>query len=57
MAGFEDMAVVDQPAAQRSCHLGITEHAGPFAKAQIGGFDHAGALVVLREQVERRPAP
>ena len=38
-------------------HLGITENAGPFAEAEIGGDDDAGAFVELDEHVEQlRPA-
>ena len=33
-------------------HLGITEHSGPFAEAEIGGDDDAGVLIELAEQVE-----
>ena len=38
-------------------HLGVTEHGGPFAKAEIGCDRDAGALVELAEQMEQqRPA-
>ncbi len=38
-------------------HLGIAEHAGPFAEAEVGGDDDAGPLVEPGEQVEQeRPA-
>ena len=38
-------------------HLGITKDGGPFAEAEVGGDDDAGALVELAEQMEQqRPA-
>ena len=37
-------------------HLGITEDGGPFAEAEIGGDDDAGALVELGEQMEQQGA-
>src|SRR3546814_11564987 len=39
VSGFEDVAVMSQPVEQGGGHLGITEHAGPFAEAEIGGDD------------------
>ncbi len=39
---------------QRSCHFRITEHAGPFAEAQIGRDDDAGALVEFAQQMEQQ---
>jgi hypothetical protein len=41
---------------QRCGHLGITEHAGPVDEAEVGGYDDAGALVELAEQVEEQRA-
>jgi len=35
-------------------HFRISEHAGPFAEAQVGGDDDAGALVELAEQMEQQ---
>lgn len=40
---------------QRGGHLGVAEHAGPFAEAQVGSDDDAGARVQLTEQMEARP--
>ncbi len=38
-------------------HLGIAEHAGPFAEAQVDGDDDTGLLVEPGEQMEQeRPA-
>ena len=42
---------------QRRRHLGIAEHGGPFAEAQVRRDDDAGALVELAEQMEeQRPS-
>ncbi len=35
-------------------HLGIAEHAGPFAEAQVGGDDDAGAFIQLAQKVEEQ---
>lgn len=35
-------------------HLGVAKDAGPFAEAQVGGDDDAGALVGLAEQMEEQ---
>ena len=48
--------MVGQAVEQRGGHLGIAEDAGPFAEAQVGRDDHAGALVELAEQVEQQSA-
>ena len=45
-----------QAIEQRGGHLGIAEHAGPFAEAEIGGDDDAGLFVELAEQVEQQRA-
>ena len=34
--------------------LGIAKHRGPFAEAEVGGDDDAGAFVELAEQVEEQ---
>ena len=39
---------------KRGCHLGVAEDGGPFAEAEIGGDDDAGALVELGEQMEQQ---
>ena len=44
-------------AVEQSCgHLGVAEHGGPFAEAQIGGDDHAGALVEFAQKMEQQRA-
>ena len=52
VSGLEDVAVVGQAVEQCGRHLGIAEDARPFAEAQVGGDDDAGALVKLAQQVE-----
>jgi hypothetical protein len=47
---------VGEPVEQRGGHLGIAEHAGPFAEAEVGGDDDAGALVELAQQMEQQRA-
>jgi len=51
------MAVMSQPVQERRGHLGIAEHAGPLAEAQVGGDHDTGALIQLGEQVEQQRTP
>ena len=53
---FEDVAVMSEVVEKRGCHLGVTEDGGPFAEAEIGGDDDAGALVELAEKMEQQSA-
>ena len=39
VAGLDDVAVVGDPVEHGRGHLGIAEHLGPFAEAEIGGDD------------------
>ncbi len=39
--------MVREPIEQCGGHFGIAEHFGLFADAEVGGDDHAGALVKL----------
>ena len=44
-------------AIEKCCrHLGIAEHTGPFAEAEVGGDDDAGALVKLAQEMEEQRA-
>ena len=43
-----------EPVEQSGGHPGITEHLGPFAEAEVGGDDDAGALVEFAEQMEQQ---
>ena len=54
---FEDVAMVRQSIEQCGCHLGIAENVPPFAEAEIGGDDDAGAFIKLAEQMEQQRAP
>ena len=59
VARLHDVAVVRESVQQRRGHLGITEDAGPFAEAEIGGDDDAGAFVMRAELIPKptmRPA-
>jgi hypothetical protein len=53
VAGFQDVAVVGEPIQQGGGHLGVAEHVGPFAEAEVCGDDNTGALVEFAEQVEQ----
>ena len=55
VAGFDDVAVMGESVEQRGGHLGVAEHAGPLRERQVGGDDHAGALVQLGQQVVLAP--
>ncbi len=54
VSGFEDVAVMGEPIQQRSRHLGVAKHAGPFAEAEVGGDDDAGALIELAQKMEEQ---
>ena len=54
VAGFQDVAMVGEPVQQGRGHLGIAEDIGPFAEAQVGGDDDAGALLEFAQQVEQQ---
>jgi hypothetical protein len=54
VSGLEDVAVVGKPVQQGGGHFGIAEHVGPFAEAEVGGDDDAGAFVEFAEQVEQQ---
>jgi hypothetical protein len=51
VSGLEDVTVVSEAIQQGRCHLGVAEHAGPLAEAQVGGDDDAGALVEFAESL------
>jgi hypothetical protein len=56
VAGLDDLAVVREAVEQRRCHLGVAEHARPFAESQVGGDDDGGPLVKSADQVEEQLA-
>ncbi len=51
---FQDMATVGQAVEQRGRHFGVAEDGRPFAEAEVGGDDDAGALIKLAQQVEQQ---
>ena len=51
-AGFDDVAVVGEAIEERGGHLGVAEHARPFAEGEVGGDDDGGLLVEAADQVE-----
>ena len=56
VTGLDDVTVMGQAVEQRGRHLGIAEHARPFAECQIGGDDDGGALVEPADEVEQELA-
>lgn len=48
--------MVGEAVEKRRRHLGVAEDGGPFAEAEIGGDDDAGALVELAEEMEQQGA-
>ena len=56
VAGLNDLAMVGQPVEQRGGHLGVAEHAGPFAEGEVGCDDDRGAFVEATDQVEQELA-
>src|SRR5271154_6266312 len=54
VSGFKNVAAVGEPIEQRGRHLGVAEHGGPLAEAEIGGDDDAGALIELAQQMEEQ---
>jgi hypothetical protein len=52
--GFQDMATMGQAVEQSRGHLGITEDSRPFAEAEVGSDDDAGALIKLAQQMEEQ---
>jgi len=45
-----------EPIEQRRRHLGVAEDGRPFAEAEVGGDDDAGALVEPSQPTVREPA-
>ena len=48
------MAAVGKTVEQGGGHLCITEDGGPFAEAEVGGDDDAGAFVKLAHKMEEQ---
>ena len=56
IAGLEDVAAVGQAVEERRGHLGVAKDRGPFAEAEVGGDDDAGAFVELAQEMEEQSA-
>ncbi len=56
VSSLEDVATVREAVEEGCRHLGIAEDGGPFAEAQVGGDDDAGALVEFVQQMEQQCA-
>src|SRR5258708_14067958 len=54
VSGFENVAAVGETVEQRGRHLGVAEHGGPLAEAEISRDDDAGALVEFAQQMEEQ---
>src|SRR5271157_6133794 len=54
--GLDDVAVMGEAIEERRGHLGIAEHARPFAEGEIGGDKDRGALVEPADEVEEKLA-
>jgi hypothetical protein len=54
VAGFNDVAMVDQAVEQRCRHLGVAEHARPFAEREVRCHDDRGLLVKPTDQMEQQ---
>ena len=48
--------MVREPIEQGCCHLGVSEDAWPFGKAEVGRDDDRGALVKPADQMEQQLA-
>jgi hypothetical protein len=56
-AGLQNVAAMGEAIEQGRSHFGVTEYACPFAEAEVGGVDDAGACVELAQEVdEQSPA-
>ena len=56
VAGLDDVAVVSEAVEQCGGHLGVAEHARPFAEGEIGGDDDRGSLVEPADEMEEELA-
>lgn len=54
IAGLQNVAAMGEAIEQDRSHFGVTEHACPFAEAEVGGGDDAGAFVELSQEVEEQ---
>lgn len=57
VAGFQNVTAVSEPVQKRDCHLCVANDLGTFGEAEVGGDDHAGALLEFaQEMVQQRSA-
>jgi len=54
VSGFKNVAAVSEAIEESRCHLRVAEHGRPFAEAEIGRDDDAGAFVELAQQMEEQ---
>ncbi|MGY4502591.1 hypothetical protein ACVWYH_006548 [Bradyrhizobium sp. GM24.11] len=54
VAGLDNVAVMGQPLEERGGHLGVAEHARPFAEGEVGGHDDGGTLLRPADEVEEK---
>jgi hypothetical protein len=52
----DDVAVMSKAVEERGGHLGVAEHARPFAEGEIGGDDDRGSFVEPADEVEEELA-
>ena len=52
--GFKNVTAMGEAVEQRSRHLRVAEHGGPFAEAQVRRDDDAGSLVELAQEMEEQ---
>ena len=51
---YEYLSAVGEAIKRWRSHFGVPKHRGPFAEAQVGGDDDAGAFVKLVQEVEEQ---
>lgn len=54
VAGPEEMTAMNEEIEQGGVHLGVAKDSGPFAEAEVGGDDDAGAFLELAQQMEQQ---
>ena len=50
---FHDMTMISEPIQKRRDHVGVTQHAEPFKKAQVDCNYDTAMLVPLRQQMKQ----
>lgn len=54
VSGLQDMAMMGEAIEQRRRHVGVSEFGSPFAEAEVGSDDDAGALIERAQQMEQQ---